>query len=133
MGKVKIISRILLAVYIAAICVICFTHVNSGIDLSSTWFGLPKDKVIHFTMFLPYPLIMHYAFYRPERKTVSTLALMAAVVLLGCIIAGATELVQGTLSYRSADINDFRADSYGILTGAIITCILWVVSKRRRI
>ena len=63
MDRIRTISRILLILYVIAVGILCFSRFNTGIDLSSTWFGIPKDKVVHFTMFLPYPILMYAAFF----------------------------------------------------------------------
>lgn len=120
MGKARTISRFLLILYIIAVAILCFGRFNGGIDMSSELFGIPKDKIAHFTMFLPYPILMYLAFYRPGSK-VRLVLFLTAVIIAGGILAGATELIQGMLQYRSADITDFRADCLGILSGSIIT------------
>ena len=127
----KTISRAVLVIYIIAVAIACFSRFNSGIDLSSEWFGIPKDKIAHFSMFLPYPVLMYLAFYRPG--SISGLILfLVAVILAGGILAGGTELVQGMLQYRSADITDFRADCLGILTGSVITVAAGVLRHRKQ-
>ena len=54
------------------------------------------------------------------------------MILAGGILAGGTELVQGMLQYRSADITDFRADCLGILTGSVITVAAGVLRHRKQ-
>lgn len=120
MGKARTISRFLLILYIIAVAILCFGRFNGGVDMSSELFGIPKDKIAHFAMFLPYPILMYLAFYRPGSK-VRLVLFLTAVIIAGGILAGATELIQGMLQYRSADITDFRADCLGILSGSIIT------------
>ena len=55
---------------------------------------------------------------------------LIVTVAAGCIIAGGTELIQGELQYRSADITDFRADSIGIFTGSVIT-LIWAAAAKK--
>ena len=131
MDKARTISRYLLILYIIAVAILCFGRFSGGIDMSSEWFGIPKDKIAHFSMFLPYPVLMYLAFYRPG--SISGLILfLVAVILVGGILAGGTELVQGMLQYRSADITDFRADCLGILTGSVITVAAGVLRHRKQ-
>ncbi|MDE7128659.1 MAG: VanZ family protein [Bacteroidales bacterium] len=130
MEKKKIISRILLALYLTAVCILCFIKMDSGIDFGSTWLGLPKDKVVHFLMFMPYPVLAYFAFRKADGRPASFLMFMLAIIVIGIAIGAATEIIQGLTDYRSADINDLRADSLGIFTGSILTLIYAVISRR---
>lgn len=132
MDRIRTISRILLILYVIAVGILCFSRFNTGIDLSSTWFGIPKDKVVHFTMFLPYPILMYAAFFRYEKRPARLILFLIIVIAAGMILAGATELIQGELKYRSADIMDFRADSLGIFTGSIITLIACILVGKKK-
>ena len=44
--------------------------------------------------------------------------------VIGCLLAGATEVIQGELGYRTEDIMDFRADGISLAIASIITFIL---------
>lgn len=126
----KTISRAVLVIYIIAVAIACFSRFNSGIDLSSEWFGIPKDKIVHFAMFLPYPVLMYMAFYQTGHKPAYLVLFLCAIIAVGGILAGTTELIQGLLAYRSADINDFRADCLGIMTGSILTTAYSAIAKK---
>ncbi len=126
----KIVSRVLLALYFLAIGVLCFSHFDSGMDLPATFWGIPQDKLAHFLMFLPYPILATLALHLPAGKPRSLILFLLWVVIAGGVIAGATELIQGTTGYREADIADFRADCLGIFTGAVLTLIYGAVSRK---
>ena len=130
MTRGRIIARALLVLYRIDVAVMCFARISTGIDMSSTWFGLPPDKIVHFTMFLPYTALVYLAFYRPGKRPWHMVLFLAATVAAGCLIAGGTELIQGELQYRSADIDDFRADSIGIFTGSVIT-LIWAAAAKK--
>jgi len=130
MDRKRTISSALLVLYFAAVCLLCFMKFDSGIDFSTKWFGLPKDKVVHFMMFLPYPALVYGALYRKSGKAFKFIVFMATVIIAGITIAGATELIQGMTDYRSADIYDLRADSLGILAGSTAVMIYATVSKK---
>ncbi|MCM1178492.1 MAG: VanZ family protein [Clostridium sp.] len=131
MDRKKTISRILLVLYFIAVCTLCFIKIDSGIDLGQgSWFGVPKDKIAHFLMFLPYPVITWLAFRNENGRPASLLMFMLAVTVIGIVIGGTTEIIQGLTDYRSADINDLRADSIGIFTGSILVVIYASISRR---
>ena len=130
MDKARTISRYLLILYIIAVAILCFGRFSGGIDMSSEWFGIPKDKIVHFAMFLPYPVLMYMAFYQTGHKPAYLVLFLCAIIAVGGILAGTTELIQGLLAYRSADINDFRADCLGILTGSILTTAYSAIAKK---
>lgn len=132
MDRTRLISRLFLGLYIIAVAVLCFSRFNSGLDLSATWMGIPKDKIVHFSMFFPYPILMYLAFFTGNTRPLRLVLFLVAVILIGGTLAGVTELIQGELKYRSADIMDFRADCLGILTGTIITFIVGVITIKRK-
>lgn len=130
MGKARITSLLLLTLYIIAVCILCFAKIDTGIDMSSTWLGFPKDKVVHFLMFLPYPILTSLSFRCSNGKPWSFILFMLVIIVIGIAIGAATELIQGTTGYRSCDINDLKADSLGILAGSIIVLIYVAVSRK---
>ena len=75
---------------------------------------------------------MYAAFFRYEKRPARLILFLVIVIAAGMILAGATELIQGELKYRSADIMDFRADSLGIFTGSIITLIAWILVGKKK-
>lgn len=130
MEKRRLIARILLILYIITLCTLCFIRIEPGIDFESTWFGLPKDKIVHFLMFLPYPVITYFAFCKEKRTHISFMLFMVTVIVTGIAIGAATEIIQSMTSYRSADINDLRADSLGVFAGSLIILLYAVISRR---
>ena len=66
--RTRYISRVLMLLYIAAVCLLCFADIRTDIGVNSTLLGIPADKIVHFTMFLPFPALMYAAFHRQERK-----------------------------------------------------------------
>lgn len=119
---------ILLLLYFAGVLFLClFDFRNSGVRLSPTFWGIPTDKIVHFCMLLPFPIIAFLnvaKIWRPRRAGWA----LAAIFILGVAFGAATEIMQGTLtSYRSEDVLDLVADGAGALAGTLIT---GVVHKR---
>lgn len=117
----KIAFRVLFYLYLIAVAVLCFGSFNSLPEVSKTILGIPTDKVVHFCMFFPFPILAFLAYdkFTGSRKKVLVFALIT--FLLGCVLAAGTELGQAYLTEnRSGEPLDFLADFLALLTGSII-------------
>ena len=127
MSTKTILARILFVVYLAAIAFLCFMHADKLPDMQKTLFGIPTDKVAHFLMFLPFPILAFLAYDHVTNKVWSAVLFAVLTFAVGAAIAWGTEYVQGMLPYRSRDIADLRADllALGISTlGVFITDVV---------
>ena len=121
-----ILARILFILYLAAIAFLCFMHADKLPDMQKTLLGIPSDKVAHFLMFLPFPILAFLAYDHVTNKFWSAVLFAVLTFAVGAGIAWLTEYIQGFLPYRSRDLSDFRADliALGISTlGVFITDI----------
>lgn len=126
MKKRASVFRILFAVYLLAIAYICFAS-QGGLPTFKDWkFAIPADKVVHFTMFLPFPVLLFYSIKKHRNWH------LILVTVVGCGLAALTELIQALIPYRAADITDFLADSLGLLCGALFLLIFCLFSARKR-
>ena len=117
----KTVFRVAFYVYLIAVAVLCFGSFNSLPEVSKTILGIPTDKVVHFCMFLPFPILAFLAYdkFTGDRRKVLLFALVT--FLIGCILAAGTELGQAFLTkHRNGDALDFLADFLAILTGSAI-------------
>lgn len=117
----KIVFRVAFYVYLLAVAVLCFGSFNSLPEVSKTILGIPTDKVVHFCMFLPFPILAFLAYdkFTGDRRRVLIFAIVT--FLVGCLLAAGTELGQAFLTkHRSGDPMDFLADFLAILTGSAI-------------
>lgn len=124
MSTKTILARILFVVYLAAIAFLCFMHADKIPDMQKTLFGIPTDKVAHFLMFLPFPILTFLSYDHVTKKVWSAVLFAVLTFAVGAAIAWGTEYIQGMLPYRSRDVADFRADllALGISTlGVFIT------------
>jgi VanZ family protein len=124
-----IISRILLVLYLAAVCVLCFGHFTSVPKVQPSFLGIPTDKIVHFLMFFPFPILVFLAFNRYGEKRPWKWLGVLLTFLVGEGIAIGTELVQGLTVYRSKDPKDFLADSIALAAASLI--VLFFSLKRR--
>ena len=122
------LSRIVLALYIISVCLLCFLNLGPGPDMNTEWFGIPKDKIAHFLMFFPFPALVTLVFCKPGWNAQKFIGFMLVVLVSGIAAGGAIELLQGVTTYRSCDIKDFRADCIGLFSGAVLTVAVWAAS-----
>ena len=124
-------ARILFGLYLVAVAVLCFGKFDSTQDVPKDLWGIPTDKIVHFLMFFPFPILACLASggYRGERWQATFRTVIA--FLAGCAFAAATEWVQTWLSYRSGDPVDFGADALAILLSSIIVLFI-VLAKHRK-
>ena len=96
----RIIYIIIFCLYIAAVAYLCFAKPEDVPQLPELWLGLPADKVAHFTMFLPFPILGYIAFEVPQMKIWKRILLIIALIIIGLTAAICTEQMQAVLAYR---------------------------------
>ncbi|MBO4466649.1 MAG: VanZ family protein [Bacteroidales bacterium] len=117
----KITFRVAFYLYLIAIAVLCFGKFSDLPSVSNTILGIPTDKVVHFVMFFPFPILAFLAYDKFTGTVKSVLIFALVTFLAGCLIAAGTEIGQAYLTeYRSGDPTDFLADFLALLTGSII-------------
>ncbi|MBR6884057.1 MAG: hypothetical protein IKN06_13960 [Bacteroidales bacterium] len=131
-GKQRTFARVLFVLYLVAVAWLCFGKFSSVPDVPRSFWGIPTDKVVHFLMFFPYPILAFFAF-DPLTKTVrSTLLWTAATFLTGCAVAGVTEIIQAKyLPYRMGDLADFKADLLALAIASAFVCIIDILKLKR--
>ena len=126
-----LVARILLVLYLIALVWLCFGHFDSMPHVKRYYWGIPTDKIVHFLMFLPFPILAYFAFDRYAEKFWPSVAWTAAAFLAGILLAAGTEVGQACLtSYRSGDPNDFRADLVALGVSTLLVFILDLRKKR---
>ena len=126
------IFKILTLLYLAAVAVLCFARFSSLPTVPGRFLGLDADKVVHFLMFLPFPILAFLSFPLDRKGLFATLCSIVCIFILGAALAGVTEYVQGHLPYRKMDINDFKADMLGLLTASLITFFIRLMTHPRK-
>lgn len=128
-----ILARILFILYLAAIAFLCFMHADKLPDMQKTLLGIPSDKVAHFLMFLPFPILAFLAYDHATNKFWSAVLFAVLTMAVGAVIAWGTEYIQGMLPYRTRDMADLRADllALGISTLGVFIIDISNLSKRK--
>lgn len=126
----RIIYIIVLCLYIAAVAFLCFAKPEDMPQMPSLWFGLPADKVGHFLMFMPFPILAFLTFETEGMTVGRKILLLAVLMTVGAGLAMGTEHIQAQLAYRAAETGDFYADAAGLAIGGAAV-LLFILRKDR--
>ena len=123
MKRLRHISRALFCIYVIAVVLLCVVKTESMPELPKSFFGIPFDKMVHFLMFLPFPVLGYLAFFAPEDASWKKLTVLMVLCITGAGFAMSTEKLQALTAYRSCESADMLADFMGLATGAVIAVI----------
>ncbi len=135
MKKRNILTLSLFIIYLGAVAYCCFGHFSELPDMGKdTLFGIPTDKVVHFLMFFPFPILCFLTFTGRTQKPLHTMLIVGCVFTIGCVIAAATEIGQSFTDYRSGDILDFAADATALAVSSIMVMFidLHIIKKHNK-
>ncbi len=129
--KQKTFFRILFLLYIAGMMYLCFGHFENAPSIEINFLGIPTDKLVHFGMFFPFPVLAFLAFDPYTETKGKTFLCVGVTLLIGLLIAFGTEWGQASLTdYRSGDPLDFLADSIGLFLGSVLVAC-WDICKQK--
>lgn len=131
--KKRYIWTIILCCYFAAVLTLCLVRPEHMPTLERSILGIPADKIAHFLMFLPYPVIAYTAFKPSEGGKWRHLMILIAVFAVGIGLAMGTEQLQGLSEYRSYEIEDFYADVFGMECSALLTGLYIIFKKKTKL
>ena len=124
-----LIFRIVTILYLVAVGYLCFANMNNLPDVPRTFLGLEMDKIAHFCMFFPFPVLGYLSLDRKGSSLPESIALVITICAVGCIFAGLTELIQGMMPYRTEDIRDYKAD---VIAMAISSAAAFIYDRLRK-
>lgn len=127
----SIIFSIAMVLYIGVVAYLLFANFEKLSSIPRLFLGIPTDKVVHFCMFFPFPILAYLAYDKLTDTPLKAFAALLSICAIGAIFAGLTEIGQSLLPYRYEDISDFRADCLAIGIASILTFIIDVVKMRR--
>ena len=127
----SILFKLAMLLYVAAVAYLCFANFHKLPEVPKTFLGIPMDKIVHFCMFFPFPILAFFAYDKLTETPLQALAALLCICAFGGIFAGLTEIIQGSLPYRSQDIHDFGADLLSIgISGLLV--FVYDVSKMKK-
>lgn len=127
--KVRHIPPIMLCIYIVVVAVLCFMKTDSLPSVELHFLGIPIDKLVHFIMFVPFPVLACMTFRPANAGKTGKMCVLMVIMATGAGLAKATERIQSMLSYRTGDPMDFMADMTGILIGSLIIAAYILLKK----
>ena len=125
------VSAIFAAYIVAVLCLTLLDLSDKTPELPKYFLGIPMDKIAHFLMFLPYPVIAYIAFRPSGERKWAHLLVLTAVFAVGIGMAIGTERLQGLADYRSYEIEDFYADVFGMECSSLITALYIIIKKHK--
>ena len=124
-------SRIALAVYLCAVAFLCFGNFSSMSEVPDYFLGIPLDKIAHFVMFLPLPVLIYLSSFKDGRPPRKPLAVLCIAIVVGIALAATTELGQSRLDYRSGESSDFKADVIAVALSALVLGVADYLQRKR--
>jgi len=111
---------------------LCFTSSDKLPDIQKTIFGFPTDKVTHFLMFLPFPILFYMAWDHDTSKALRSIGFSLLNLSCGILVAALTEWVQKYLPTRSMDLHDFNTDLIALAIGTAFVFLVDITHLKSR-
>ena len=126
-GKSRTGGKVFLALYFVVVLYLCLGSFHGPDGLWKEVWSIPSDKIFHFLMFLPFPVLVCWAFY----DGLHFRRCLLLILLTGAVFGSGIEFMQGVLTEgRSAEWGDFLADTLGILVSCCLLILHHHYSKR---
>lgn len=130
----KIALQVIFFLYVAAVLFLCFAHFEQTPAIEWSLWGIPSDKVVHFCMFFPFPILAFLAFDRYTDSVRSTLLFSGITLLVGFLLAWGTEWGQAHLTdYRSGDPLDLVADGTALVLSTLLVIFLDIRKQKKHV
>ena len=128
----KILFRILFLLYLSGVLYLCFGRFDNTPSVEWSLFGIPTDKLVHFCMFFPFPILAFLAFDRYTETARQTLTFVGITLAVGILLALGTEWGQAHFTdYRSGDPWDLVADTSALVLSSLLVNI-WDIRKQKK-
>ena len=129
----KIAFQIIFYLYVAGVLFLCFGHFDNTPDVPMSFLGIPTDKLVHFTMFFPFPILAFLAFDQFTETVKSTLLFTGITFIVGVLLAFGTEWGQAHLTeYRSGEPLDLAADILALFLSSILVAVIDIAKQRKQ-
>lgn len=113
------IWKVIMLLYLLAVAYVCFIPGDQVPQMPQWNLPVPMDKIIHFSLFLPFPIVAFFAF-NVRHKLVN----IGLLLLTGIALAGLTEIIQSFSPTRSMEATDFLADCLGVTFSCLLLTVL---------
>lgn len=125
--NIRIVWIFVFLLYLAAIAWLCFGNIEPGENIPRAILGIPIDQCVHFTMFLPFPVLGTLAF-RDQAwwRTLSWTTLVANVTAI--IFESQQHIIN---PYRYTQASDLIANLMGITAGLLIMVLIGLLTRKK--
>lgn len=124
--------HLLMVLYMATVAYLCLASFESLPDVGRSFFGIPTDKLVHFAMFFPFPILTSLSIRSKGKTPWLAIWRTLGIFLAGCAIAALTELLQGLTATRTPDAADFEADILALAVSSAITFTTLAICAKRK-
>ena len=131
-NKALLFWRLLMLLYLTAVLWVCFSKPDSLPTVQQWNLFIPFDKFVHFCLFLPFPIVAFFSLNLKRKPTRRSALAILALLLLGFMLAGLTEFIQGLTEYRDKDVMDFVADAAGLIASSCLLALYLLFSGKSR-
>ena len=118
--------------YLGAVAALCFLSTENLPNFQRTIWGIPTDKVAHFCMFLPFPLLFYLAWDHKGTKAAGAISFALLNLAAGALVAAGTEWMQKFLPTRCMDLHDFNSDLLALVAGTLLVFIIDITHLKSR-
>ena len=118
--------------YVVAVVTLCLMNFSSPPKVQRTIFGIPTDKVVHFCMFFPMPILAFFAFDKYTDKVWTSLLFTAVTFIVGIGLATFTEWAQSLTPHRSKEHADFLADMLALGISSVLVAVLDISKMKKK-
>ena len=125
--KTNLIALLLMIVYLAGVGYCCFGHFDDLPQVEKSFLGIPTDKIAHFIMFFPFPIIGYMLVDAHNGKKWEMALHSFLVFVAGCILASGTEIGQSFTDYRSCDSMDLLSDISSLTLSTVLNLIFYIL------
>ena len=127
----RYIAVLLFLVYLSLVGFLCFANPEGYPSVDFSFYGIPGDKIIHFLLFTPYPVLAYLILDKTGRSFLKDFASIVAIFISGALIAYGTEKIQGMTEYRSFEKWDLVADIAGLMSSSFLLFMYSIIRRRR--
>lgn len=93
---------------------------SAPVDMSQYILGIRTDRIIHFIMFFPLPLLSGFVYQLSRLKLKGRFGKYVLICFISLIIASLTEFLQSLTDFRDFDILDLVANYLSVIVSSIL-------------
>lgn len=125
----RYVAILLFLVYLSLVGFLCFANPEGYPSVDFSFYGIPGDKLVHFLLFTPYPILAYLILDVTGKSFLLEFASIVGIFITGAIIAFGTEKIQGMTEYRSFEKMDLLADIAGLMVSSFLVFVYILIHR----